>query len=119
MSPRDLLYVGHMLDMARKAVSKSQSISRETFDADENLRLALIHLIQIIGEAGRQVSRDFCLSHPKIRWTDIVGMRHKVVHDYLGVDEDIVWQVVTDDLPKLVTALESIVPPMPPTTSEH
>ena len=47
MSPRDLVYVGHMLDMARKAVSKSQGISRETFDADENLRLALIHLIQI------------------------------------------------------------------------
>ena len=79
MLPRDLVYVGHMLDMARKAVSKTQGISRETFDADENLRLALIHLIQIIGEAGRQVSRDFCAGHPEIRWTDIIGMRHKVV----------------------------------------
>ena len=45
-------------------------------------------------------------------------MRHKVVHDYLGVDEDIVWQVVTGDLPKLVAVLEPIVPPMPPSTSE-
>ena len=51
MSPRDLVYVGHMLDMARKAVSKTHGISRETYDADENLRFALIHLIQTIGEA--------------------------------------------------------------------
>jgi uncharacterized protein with HEPN domain len=93
MSPRDLVYVGHMLDMARKAVSKTQSISRDTYDADENLRLALIHLIQTIGEAARQVSREFCNNHPEIRWADIIGMRHKVVHDYLGVVEDIVWQV--------------------------
>jgi uncharacterized protein with HEPN domain len=44
-------------------------------------------------------------------------MRHKVVHDYLGVDEDIVWQVVTEDLPALVRALEPIVPPAPPVTN--
>src|SRR5690348_5497315 len=93
MSQRDLVYVGHMLDMARKAVSKTQNISRETYDDDENLRLALIHLIQTIGEAARQVSREFCSDHPNVRWADIIGMRHKVVHDYLGVDDDIVWQV--------------------------
>ena len=114
MSPRDLVYVGHMLDMARKALNKTQGVSREVYDADENLRFALIHLIQTIGEAGRQVSREFCDNHPEIRWADIIGMRHKVVHDYLGVDEDIVWQVVTEDLPKLVTTLEPIVPLAPP-----
>ena len=54
--------------------------------ADENLRLALIHLIQIIGEAGRQVSQEFSDRHPEIPWADIIGMRNKVVHDYLGVD---------------------------------
>src|SRR5262245_53877207 len=108
MSQRDLVYVGHMLDMAKKAVGKTQVMSRETFDADENLRLALIHLIQTIGEAARRVSKMFCDSHPEIRWADIIGMRHKVVHDYLGVDEDIVWQVVTDDLPQLVRSLETL-----------
>jgi uncharacterized protein with HEPN domain len=108
MSPRDLVYVGHMLDMARKAVSKTQGLSREMYDADENLRFALIHLIQTIGEAARQVSREFCNNHPDIRWADIVGMRHKVVHDYLGVDDDIVWQVATEDLPKLVASLEAL-----------
>jgi len=114
MSPRDLVYLGHMLDMAKKAVAKTKGISRTAYDADENLRLALIHLVQITGEAGRQVSREFTDRHPHIPWADIVGMRHKVVHDYLGVDEDIVWQVVTEDLPRLVAALEAIVPPTPP-----
>ena len=108
MSPRDLVYVGHMLDMARKAVSKTQGISRERYDADENLRLAVVHLIQTIGEAARQVSREFCENHPDIRWADIIGMRHKVVHDYLGTDDDIVWQVAKEDLPKLVTSLETL-----------
>ena len=111
MSPRDLVYVGHMLDMARKAVSKTRDLSREEYDNDENLRLALIHLIQVIGEAARQVSREFSDKHPEIQWADIIGMRHKVVHDYLGVDDDIVWQVVAEDLPRLVVALEPLVPP--------
>ena len=65
----------------------------------------------MIGEAARQVSREFTASHSEIPWENIVGMRHKVVHDYLGVDEDIVWQVVTEDLLKLVEALEPLVPP--------
>jgi uncharacterized protein with HEPN domain len=111
MSLRDLVYVGHMLDMARKAVGKTRGLSRDAYDADENLRLALIHLIQVIGEAARQVSREFSDSNPEVPWADIVGMRHKVVHDYLGVDEDIVWQVVTEDLPNLTAALEPLVPP--------
>ncbi|SRR6266498_879466 len=117
MSPRDLVYVGHMLDMAKKAISKTEGLSRGAYDADENLRLALIHLIQVIGEAGRQVSQEFSERHPEIPWADIIGMRHKVVHDYLGVDEDIVWEVVTKDLPTLVAALEPIVTPTPPVTN--
>ena len=110
MSQRDLVYVGHMLDMARKAVTKTQGVSREAYDADENLRLALIHLIQVIGEAARQVSDQFVEDHPTVPWANIIGMRHKVVHDYLGVDEDIVWQVATSDLPQLVSTLEDIAP---------
>ncbi len=109
MSPRDFVYVGHMLDMARKAVGKTSGLSHDDFEADENLRLALTHLVQVIGEAGRRVSSDLTIRHPEIPWQEIVGMRHKVVHDYLGVDEDIVWQVVTEDLPSLVAMLEKIL----------
>ncbi|MBA2301416.1 MAG: DUF86 domain-containing protein [Acidobacteria bacterium] len=100
MSPRDLVYIGHMLDMAGKAVSKTRGLTRDAYDADETLRFALIHLVQVIGEAARHVSTQFADGHPEIPWADIIGMRHKVVHDYLGVDEDIVWQVVIHDVPK-------------------
>jgi uncharacterized protein with HEPN domain len=116
MSPRDLVYVGHMLDMAKKAIDKTTGMTREAYDRDDNLRLALTHLVQVIGEAACNVSRSFCDAHPEVPWTDIIGMRHKVVHDYLGVDEDIVWQVVTDDLPKLLAALEPLTPPSTPGT---
>ncbi len=111
MSPRDSVYVGHMLDMARKAVAKTHGVTRDVYEQDENLRLALTHLVQVIGEAGRHVSRELCAEHPEIPWQEIVGMRHKVVHDYLGVDEDIVWQVVTEDLPPLIASLEKILKP--------
>jgi uncharacterized protein with HEPN domain len=107
--PRDdAVYVGHMLDTARKAVEKVERKSRADFDADENLRLALAHLIQIIGEAASRVSVTFCEEHAEVPWSEIIGMRHKIVHDYLGVDYDIVWEVVTADLPLLADKLERI-----------
>ena len=117
MSPRDPVYVGHMLDMARKAVAKTAGLTHDSYEGDDNLRLALTHLVQVIGEAGRLVSREFCDEHPEIPWQEIVGMRHKVVHDYLGVDEDIVWQVVTEDLPPLIASLEKILTPLSDTNS--
>ena len=105
MSPRDAVYVGHMLDMALKAVQKVRGLTRSDFDSDENLRLALTRLIQVIGEAARQVSPAYTAAHPEVPWRDIVGMRHKIVHDYLAVDEDVVWQVVSSDLPQLARHL--------------
>jgi uncharacterized protein with HEPN domain len=90
-------------------VSKIQGIGREEYDHDENLRLALMHLIQIIGEAADRVSPSGQEAHPEIPWHEIIGMRHKVVHDYMGVDEDIVWEVVFSDLPQLIEKLQKIV----------
>jgi uncharacterized protein with HEPN domain len=79
------------------------------YDNDENLRLALAHLVQVIGEAARRVSPSGQTTHPQIPWREITGMRHKIVHDYLNVDEDVVWEVVTGDLPPLIALLEAIV----------
>ncbi len=107
----DLVYVGHMLDMARKARRLVEGKRREHFDRDEALRLALAHLEQIIGEAARRVSREFRERHPQVPWKAIVGMRHKVVHDYLDVDEDVVWDTVKNELAPLITELERILPP--------
>ena len=110
MQKDDLVYLGHMLDLAINATHKVRGIGRADYDEDDNLRLALTHLVQTIGEAARRVSAPCQESHQEIPWAAIIGMRHKVVHDYLHVDFDIVWDVVTADLPPLIAALEKIVP---------
>ncbi len=107
----DMVYLGHMLDTARKITAKVHSISRQTYNADENVRLALVHLVQIIGEAARRVSDTRRQSLPDIPWREITGMRHKIVHDYMDVDEDLVWEVATIDMPILIKNLEMVVPP--------
>jgi uncharacterized protein with HEPN domain len=107
----DTVYLGHMLDQTRKAVGKVEGMARSDFDADENLRLALAHLVQTIGEAARRVSEPTRTLHPGVPWKHIVGMRHRIVHDYMNVDEDILWSVVTNDLPSLIERLRTIVPP--------
>jgi uncharacterized protein with HEPN domain len=110
MQKDDLIYVSHMIDLATSAVNKVDPITRERFDSDENLRLALTHLVQTLGEAARRVSPEFQQRYPAIPWAKIVGMRHKVVHDYLHVDYDIVWDVATHELPPLIRELRKIVP---------
>jgi uncharacterized protein with HEPN domain len=106
----DDVYVGHMLDMTRRAVRAIHEKSRQEYDQDDILRLGLTHLVQVIGEAARRVSEGFQDAHPEIPWRKIIGMRHRIVHDYLRVDEDILWQVVTNDLPELLVSLEKILP---------
>jgi uncharacterized protein with HEPN domain len=110
--PKDeLVYVGHMLDKAYEALSLVRGKTRQDYDRDLVLRLALTHLIQVIGEAARRVSPQFRDRNPQIPWEAIAGMRSKIVHDYMNVDEDIVWDSVTQELQPLIEELRKIVPP--------
>ena len=68
MQRDDLVYAGHMLDTARKALRLAAGKNREEFDREEALSLALTHLVQVIGEAARQVSPEFRVRHPEIPW---------------------------------------------------
>jgi uncharacterized protein with HEPN domain len=106
----DAVYVGHMLDMTRRAVKAIKNKPRAKYDKDDILRLGLTHLVQVIGEAARKVSARFQRALPEIPWRKIIGMRHRIVHDYMRVDEDILWQVVTQDLPELLPLLEASLP---------
>src|SRR5689334_6827984 len=109
MQQADEVYVGHMLDLVRKIVAKSEGVSREEFDRDENLRLALAHLLQTVGEAARRISRELQAQHPEVPWAAIIGMRHKVVHDYMGIDEDVVWRTAREEVPRLGALLQQLV----------
>ena len=110
VSRQDSVYLGHMLDMTRRADKALQGKSRADYDADDILHLGLTHLVQVIGEAARKVSSDFQEAHPEIPWRQIIGMRHRIVHDYMRVDEDVLWEVVSNDLPALLPLLEGIAP---------
>ncbi len=110
MPKDDLAYILHMTDLAQAVVHKTAIVTKDQFDADENLRLAITHLIQTIGEAARRVSTDFRQRHADIPWNQIVGMRHRVVHDYMHVDYDLVWDVATTESPRLLERLKKIPP---------
>jgi uncharacterized protein with HEPN domain len=109
MPPEDSLYLAHMLETARKAAGKVSGMDFQRFLADENLQLACVHLVQVIGEAASRVSAETRARHPGVPWRQVVGMRHRVVHDYLDVDLEIVWQVVSRDLAPVIAQLEHIV----------
>jgi uncharacterized protein with HEPN domain len=99
---------GHMLDMAQKAIDALKDKSRPQFDQDEVLKAGVSYFIQTIGEAASKVSKEFRERNPDIPWNDIIGMRHKIVHDYLTVDFDVVWDVVKTELPPLLEKLKKI-----------
>ena len=103
----------HMLDHAREAVAMVQGRTRSDLDDDRQFNLALVHLLEIIGEAASWIPDEEYAWYPDIPWPQIVGMRNRLIHGYDMVDFDIVWQVAIQDLPPLVEALEKIVPPNP------
>ncbi len=105
----DRLYLQQMLESAEKAQEFLADITKEEYAEDEVLRLAVAHLVQIIGEAARSVSPEFQASHPKLPWKPIMGMRHRIVHQYAELDDDIVWQTVMEDLPPLITTLKQFL----------
>ena len=111
MAKDDLVYLGHMLDSARDALSLLEGKGREDFEADRALKIAITHLLQVIGEAAGRVSKDFRDSRPEIPWRQVVGMRHKVVHEYFAVDENVIWQTAVEDLPALIVLLDTILGP--------
>jgi uncharacterized protein with HEPN domain len=110
MQRDDSVYLGHMLEMARKAAGKVKGRSRGEYDADEDLRIIIAHLVQSIGGAAARVAAPTRSMHPEIPCRLIMGIRHRIVHDYMAVDYDVLWEVATRDLPELVASLERIVP---------
>ena len=107
---RDEAYLLDMLLAARKIMLFTQAFDSERFSADEVMQQAVMRLIQIIGEAARKISEEFKAEHPEIPWTGIIGMRHRLIHEYFRIIPEKVWQVVEKDIPALITLIEPLVP---------
>ncbi len=98
-----------MLDATREILAFSDDKIRLDLDTDRMLCLSLIHLLEIIGEASVGVSSEFKEKYPQIRWSNIVGMRNRLIHGYYDININIVWKTIKEDIPPLNADLEKIV----------
>lgn len=108
---RDDAYMLDMLIAARKVENFADGITLEKFKSDELLQNAIIHQIQIIGEAARKVSQEYKTAHPQIPWRMIIGMRNRLVHEYFDIIPERVWDVIQNNISELIRIIEPLVPP--------
>ncbi|MGH7149249.1 MAG: HepT-like ribonuclease domain-containing protein [Planctomycetota bacterium] len=100
-----------MLDHAREALDLARGRTRSELDSDRMLNLSLVRLLEILGEAAARVPPEERTKHPGIPWMQIAALRNRLIHAYDEVDFDVLWQIVTEDLPPLVSALGRILRP--------
>ena len=105
----DQVSLRHMLDHAREAMEMARGRRREDLDTNRTLNLSLVRLLEIVGEAAARVEEATRRRYFSIQWSRIVGLRNRLIHGYDEVDFDVLWKIVTEDVPALVTELERIV----------
>jgi uncharacterized protein with HEPN domain len=113
MQNADQIRLQHMLEAAQEAVSLTQGKTRNDLNDDRVLALALVKLIEIIGEAATRISKEGHAQIAEIPWPSIISMRNRLIHAYFDIDLDRVWDTVTDDLPPLIEALRNTLPSEP------
>ncbi len=110
MKGDDSLYIGHILDAIEKIESYLKDTNAEVFVKTDLLIDATVRELAVIGEAANHFSEEFEREYPEIPFSDIVGMRNLLIHDYTGVDATYLWKTYKEDLPELKKILLPLRP---------
>ena len=98
---KDKAYIEHILQAISDTEKFMEGVSENEFYNDKEKQYAVIHALEIIGEATKNLSKEIKAKNPETDWTNIAGMRDKLIHEYFGINLPLVWQVVKADLPQL------------------
>lgn len=102
-------YLQHILDETTYVMTSTAAISKVAFMEDETLKRAYVRSIEVIGEAVKQLPDELRQKYSVIEWRSIAGMRDRLIHNYFGVDYDIVWDVVANKIPELDDVIKQIL----------
>jgi uncharacterized protein with HEPN domain len=106
---RDRVYVLDILDAARLALSYIKDIAEAAFYKDTQCQDSVIRRLEMIGEAARRISEPTLIAHPEVPWQEMIGLRNILIHEYDDIDLSIVWHTVRNELPRLISTLETIL----------
>lgn len=102
MSDRPLkLYFDDIIEAINKIEEYTREMTFENFKNDTKTIDAVVRNIEVIGEAAKHIPADIRVKHIEIPWKEIIGTRSKVIHEYFGVDVEILWKTITEDIPLL------------------
>lgn len=105
----DTITLRQMLDYIEEAIALSKGRTRANLETDRMLFLALLKLVELVGEAATRVAEAKQRAHPTIPWREIIGTRNRLIHGYDTVDYDILWDIITADFPLLTGQLQRIL----------
>lgn len=98
-----------MLSFAKTVQSYTEGLDQEGFAADRRTYDATLRNLELIGEAATHIPEEVRAAHPGIPWRQIIATRNRLIHAYLGIDDDTLWSIIQDDIPPLISALEALV----------
>ena len=101
-------YIEDMIDFTEKAIAYCAGLNRTTFVANTLVYDATLRNLELIGEAATRIPAPVREGYPDIPWRQVIATRNRLIHGYLGVDDDILWSIIQDDLPRLLDQLGAL-----------